>query len=134
MDRDLVGSMRSKVPVHSNTSILNKLNAILIAKFKHIKRYNRYIYVCFRALQFDVGVGIALDVDHEGGGGVQDELRVPQLDQEHGSVGGLPFLTLISAHYKKNKNASILRKMKNVFNYVDGLRDERSRLRCQMRR
>jgi hypothetical protein len=49
-------------------------------------------------LQFDVRSGVSLDVDHEGGGGVDDQLGVPQLDQEDGLVGALPLLPLSRSH------------------------------------
>ncbi len=49
-------------------------------------------------LQLDIRVGVSPDVDHEGGGGVDDQLGVPQLDDVDGLVGALPLLALSRSH------------------------------------
>jgi hypothetical protein len=49
-------------------------------------------------LQLNIRIWVSLDVDHEGGGGVDDQLGVPQLDQVDRLVGTLPRLSLVRSY------------------------------------
>jgi hypothetical protein len=52
----------------------------------------------FLLLHLEFGVGISLDVQHEGGGGVSQDFGILQLGDEHGMVGELAFLSLVGSH------------------------------------